>query len=98
MDELELKTYIGVDGGGPFMLMFGHIQNNVLSWSRLTPLGHQQGFGTGTADDASHFDMATIGPQIFINKIGPGSVTFTISGDELTLTQGSTTAIVKEQT
>lgn len=95
MTALELTTWTGVDKGGSFLLMFGHIDTaatpDVLNWSRIGTDGKYQGFGTASYVDVDTFTVAGSDLATFIATAINGDCDFSITSEVLTLTMGGVT-------
>ncbi len=103
MTALELTTWSGVDKGGPFLLMFGHIDTaetpDVMQWGRIGHDGRLHGYGAATYTDADTFEVSgTDQFQTFIARAANGACDFSITSDELTLVMDGVTIIVRQET
>lgn len=102
MTALELTTWTGVDRGGAFLLMFGHIDTDatpdVMNWSRLGPDGKFQGFGTATYVDADTFLVAGEQFTTLIANASNGNCDFSIASTVLTLVMDGYTIKAQQET
>lgn len=102
MTALELTTWAGVDHGGPFILMFGHIDTaatpDIMNWSRIGPDGKIQGFGTASHVDADTFTVGGDDRATLISNAINGACDFSIASAVLTLVMDGKTLKVRQET
>lgn len=103
MTALELTNWSGVDKGGSFLLMFGHINTtpdpDEMRWTRLRPDGIIAGEGLCSYVDADTFLVEKDDKGYsFIAGADPGNCDFSITSDVLTLTMDSTTIKLRQVT
>lgn len=99
MTDLELTNWIGVDSGGAFLLMFGHINTavspNTMHWAKISPEGYTLCRGVCYYVDA---DTISVENQMnngtknnFITNAENGNCDWSIADTVLTLTMGGIT-------
>jgi len=101
MTDLELTSWIGVDSGGAFLLMFGHIDTSgatdVMSWAKVAPEGLTLARGIATYVDADTMEISSLNKTIsnFIRGIDDGDCDWSISSDILTLEMNNVVVKIK---
>lgn len=103
MTDLELTNWTGVDAGGPFLLMFGHIDTDedpdVMGWAKISSDGNIIVCGSAEYIDADEFMVyARQGANNnLIAKADNGGCTWSITDSVLTLEMDGVTIKVKQE-
>jgi hypothetical protein len=95
MTSLELTNWRGVDSDGPFLVMFGHVDQtpdpDEMAFSKLSPGGLTKAAGTCVYESDSSFTIKDTALGYLVPMVTTGVFSFSVSGEILTITVGGTT-------